>query len=332
MESRIITAEYQQATELHGRIMANAEIVAGSLLEMCQGLKEMRDKKLYLQFDIPTFEEYCETKVGIKARWAYSHISAYEKLGSTVLQSNANLGITKLELIAQLPALERAEELANHTFDGMSVREIRELVRNSKEQSEQLSLLMAENQNNQQRAEKAEQQYFDLLAQQKNQQIETENRIAQLNRQIKELEARPIEVAVIEPSKEDIEKLRKKIKAEMKSESITQADVDKAVIKAVQEERQKTELSTRKQIEKLKAEKEEYRQKAEISENKVAQLQQKLRIADPSKSKAFMYFENLQKEYNSMIGAIDEMATDEDKTKFRKAVKKSLYILIENLE
>ena len=45
-----------------------------------------------------------------------------------------------------------------------------------------------------------------------------------------------------------------------------------------------------------------------------------------------MYFENLQKEYNSMIGAIDEMATDEDKTKFRKAVKKSLYILIENLE
>ena len=50
MESRIITAEYQQATELHGRIMANAEIVAGSLLEMCQGLKEMRDKKLYQKY------------------------------------------------------------------------------------------------------------------------------------------------------------------------------------------------------------------------------------------------------------------------------------------
>lgn len=92
--------------------MANAEIAAGALLEMCQGLKQMRDTKLYLQLNMPTFDAYCEDKVGIKARQAYTYISTYEKLGSTVLQSNANLGITKLELIAQLPAPDRAADPA----------------------------------------------------------------------------------------------------------------------------------------------------------------------------------------------------------------------------
>lgn len=327
-----ITAEYQKAYELHSKIMANAEVAAGALLEMCRSLKEMRDTKLYMQFGISGFDEYCEQKVGIRARQAYTYISTYEKLGSTVLQSNANLGITKLELIAQLPALERAEELSNNTFDGMSVKEIRELVRKSKEQSEQLSILTEEKAEIENKAEQAEKKYFDLLSEQTAQKLESENRISELNRRIEELENQPVEVAVVQPSLEDMEKIRNKIRAEVQKENITQADIDKAVEAAIKKEKSQAKAKINKQLEKLKAEKEEMQRAAEASKNKLDELQKKIQISDPAKSKAVIYFEAMQQDYNNMISAIDEILSAADKVNFRKAVKKSLSILMKNLE
>lgn len=327
-----ITAEYQKAYELHSKIMANAEVAAGALLEMCRSLKEMRDTKLYMQFGISGFDEYCEQKVGIRARQAYTYISTYEKLGSTVLQSNANLGITKLELIAQLPALERAEELSINTFDGMSVKEIRELVRKSKEQSEQFSILTEEKAEIENKAEQAEKKYFDLLSEQTAQKLESENRISELNRRIEELENQPVEVAVVQPSLEDMEKIRNKIRAEVQKENITQADIDKAVEAAIKKEKSQAKAKINKQLEKLKAEKEEMQRAAEASKNKLDELQKKIQISDPAKSKAVIYFEAMQQDYNNMISAIDEILSDADKVNFRKAVKKSLSILMKNLE
>lgn len=327
-----ITAEYQKAYELHSKIMANAEVAAGALLEMCKSLKEMRDTKLYMQFGISGFDEYCEQKVGIRARQAYTYISTYEKLGSTVLQSNANLGITKLELIAQLPAAERAEGLSDHTFDGMSVKEIREMVKKSREQSEQLSILIEEKAEIETKAEQAEKKYFDLLSEQTNQKLESENRISELNRRIKELENQPVEVAVAQPSFEDMEKIRNEIRAEIQKENITQADIDKAVEVAVKKEKSQAKAKVNKQLEKLKAEKEEMQRAAEASKNKLDELQKKIQISDPAKSKAVIYFEAMQQDYNNMISAIDEILSDADKVNFRKAVKKSLSILMKNLE
>lgn len=101
----------------------------------------MRDQKLYEEFGYSSFEEYTEKAVSIKPRQAYTYISTYERLGSTVLQSNANLGITKLDLIAQMNPVERTEKLAENAFDGMSVSEIKALVQKSKNQGEQISLL-----------------------------------------------------------------------------------------------------------------------------------------------------------------------------------------------
>lgn len=311
MENKIITSEYQEATALHCKIMANAEIAAGALLEMCQGLKEMRDKKLYLQLDMPTFDTYCEEKVGIKARQAYTYISTYEKLGSTVLQLNASLGITKLELIAQLPAPDRANDLAEGTFEGMSVKEIKELVKKSKEQAEQLESLLDEKEEAQEQADEAEKKYFDLLTKSTAENLENKNKISQLNKRIKELENQPIEVAIAGPSPEDI---------------------DKAVADAVKEEKAKAKSKVNKQLEKLKAEKDEAQKAVETTEKEIAELKKKLQLADPAKSKAVMYFESLQNDYNNMLSAIDEMSTEDDKTKFCKAVKCAMETLINNLE
>lgn len=139
--SNEVSEIYREAVQTHQRILANGEICAQSLLEICKDLKKMRDQKLYEEFGYSSFEEYTEKAVSIKPRQAYTYISTYERLGSTVLQSNANLGITKLDLIAQMNPVERTEKLAENAFDGMSVSEIKALVQKSKNQGEQISLL-----------------------------------------------------------------------------------------------------------------------------------------------------------------------------------------------
>ena len=336
MENTVITTEFQEATALHRKIMANAEIAANALLEICQGLKEMRDKKLYLQLDMPTFESYCEERVGIKSRQAYTYISTYEKLGSTVLQSNASLGITKLELIAQLPAPDRANDLSENKFEGMSVKEIKELVRKSKEQAEQLESLFIEKEQLQAKADEAEEKYSELMSKSATEKIENNNKISELNEKIKELENKPIEVAVVEPSPEDIEKIRQQVKAELEAESqsevLTQADIDKAVAEAIKEEQNKAQQNINKQLEELRVEKAKAEQAAESAKNELTELQQKLQLSDPAKGKVIMYCEAMQNDYNSMLEAIDKFSSEEDKTKFRKAAKKVLETLLNNLE
>lgn len=350
MENKIITAEYRQATELHSKIMANAEIAAGALLEMCQGLKQMRDTKLYLQLNMPTFDAYCEDKVGIKARQAYTYISTYEKLGSTVLQSNANLGITKLELIAQLPAPDRAAELAEGTFEGMSVKEIKELVRKNKEQAEQLELLSNDKQAAKSHADEVQQKYIDLLSASE----QNKSKIEKLNQRITELESMPVEVAVRELTGDEKADIRKQITAKVRAEydaklangkdntmplSDVQAEVEKSVREA--QEKAKLELEeavkaakaeSKEKLNKLKEDKKQAVQKYKEAQDKISSLQKQVETADPAKAKVLIYFEALKKDYNEMITAITELSAEDDKEKFTTAVYKMLQLLANNLK
>ena len=81
MEKEIITTTtnevsetYKTAVQTHQRILANGEICAQSLLEICKDLKKMRDEKLYEEFGYAAFDEYTEKAVGIKPRQAYTYI------------------------------------------------------------------------------------------------------------------------------------------------------------------------------------------------------------------------------------------------------------------
>lgn len=108
--SEILVKEYSEITgeradeaaKLHAQIMANGQVAASALLEFCKGLKRMRDEKLYTELGFGTFEDYTEKLAGIKSRMAYHYISCYENLGTTFLQSNAQLGITKLTVLSKL--------------------------------------------------------------------------------------------------------------------------------------------------------------------------------------------------------------------------------------
>jgi len=165
-----LTQEYKAAVETHKRIMANGEICAFSLLEICKDLKKMRDEKLYEEFGYSSFGEYVEKAVGIKPRQAYTYIQTYERLGSTVLQSNASLGITKLNLLAQINPQERSQVIENGEYGKMSVAEIKALVKKCNDQGEQISLL--------------NQQISDVQAAEKE---KLQNKIEELKAQIEKL-------------------------------------------------------------------------------------------------------------------------------------------------
>ena len=113
------------AQELHEKIVGDANRVVFALCDLAEHLKIMRDCRLYEDLGLSSFEEYVESRVGLKQRQAYNYISAYERLGPKVLRENGNLGITKLNLLAEVSAPDRAEFLEEHGFVDAVVPRIR---------------------------------------------------------------------------------------------------------------------------------------------------------------------------------------------------------------
>lgn len=202
------------AVQVHYEIITNGRIAANALAEMCRNLKRMRDEKLYLDLGHDTFEEYCENMAGIKARQAYTYISTYERLGSDVLQLNANLGITKLELLSQLPMSIRDEMLSDPAeVEDMSASEIKRLVEEVKKQSEQITLLESEKDDLAEKAKKQKEEIADKK--------DIERELKETKKRLKETEAKleEVEAAVDpEPPQLQIDEIIEEAKAKVKQE------------------------------------------------------------------------------------------------------------------
>jgi len=136
--------EYKDAMTLHTQIITSGSVAASALVDMCSSLKKMRDTKQYAFLGYHDFDEYVVTACRMKSRQAYTYISTIERLGESVLQSNANLGITKLALLASVSEEHREEILENHDVDDMSTRELQALTDELTKAREQISLLTEE--------------------------------------------------------------------------------------------------------------------------------------------------------------------------------------------
>lgn len=176
------------ALDIHNKIISAEQTAATAMLSLCESLKSMRDNNLYLSLGFETFGEYTEQACGIKSRQAYNYISTYEKLGKDVMQSNANLGITKLQLLTEICAVDRQEFIEENDLDGMSVSEVKELVAQNNNRGEQIDLLQNQLEDEKSRADEAEDE-AELL-----------------RKENEELRNKPVEVAVAQPSAAEIDK------------------------------------------------------------------------------------------------------------------------------
>lgn len=297
----------QEAVIINERIRANGQAAVTAVCAVGRDLRRMKIEELYKYLGYTSFEEYTEQEYGMKRRQAYQYISVYENLGEDFVQSNAQLGITKLSLLTQINKEERAGIMEDNDLSGMTVNEVKELLDKVKQQGEQLSLFENEKENNEKQLEDIRTQEAEIRSLQARlddtgnamrktaaEKQEIEKRNAELEAYIKELESRPVEVAVPEP-KEIVKEIIKEVP-------------DKKAI----EERDRKILTLENKYKALdEARKEESEKLKKMYEERIAQLQKPPEQPANSEKNSFklLYAEA----YKSCLGLVEFIKSSEDK-------------------
>lgn len=192
-KQEVLSTDYTKAVSLTRRIKANALAAQESLWELCKGLKEMHDSKLYKELGYSSFEKYTEEEVGIKRHQAQKYIAIADMENG---DSNHHLGVTKLALLARLDEPQREQIQQNVDVESVSVKELKkEIVRLS-----DTNAILHGNIINEQNKSMQLQSQLDSVTADRDQE---HDRCMELEKQVEELEDRPVEV-VAKPDEEII--------------------------------------------------------------------------------------------------------------------------------
>lgn len=183
-----LSSEYIKAAELDRRIKTSAQLAQQSLYDMCMGFKEMRDSRLYKELGYSDFGDYCEKETGFSRMNVYNYIRVAEKLPQDFVNSSLQIGVKKLTLLAKLSDEERTELAENIDLESTTVKELK------------AKIDILQNERDRAMESNAEASHQVFMADKKV--LEMKNKVTQLEAEIKDLESRPIEVAVETDSKE----------------------------------------------------------------------------------------------------------------------------------
>lgn len=226
-----LTAEYAKAADLDRKIKVSAQLAQQSLYDMCMGLKEMRDSKLYKELGYSEFNDYCTAELGATDRTTYKYISIVENLSENLVKSTS-LGTEKLYLLAKLDEPQREEIQKVTDLESTSVKELKARIA-------ELKAIADKSQG--------------TISQLESELESKKNSITALEEQVEELESRPVEVAVAETDSHEIENLKDAMKRVDLDWSLKYNELQESNLK---ESIEKNKVHTA-EIEKLKAEYEE---------------------------------------------------------------------------
>lgn len=224
-----LTAEYAKAADLDRKIKVSAQLAQQSLYDMCMGLKEMRDNKLYKELGYSTFEDYTENEVGLSRFMAYKYAAIADMKN---VESIQQIGVTKLSLLAKLDEPQREEIQQATDLESTSVKELKARIA-------ELKAIADKSQG--------------TISQLESELESKKNSITALEEQVEELESRPVEVAVAETDSHEIENLKDAMKRVDLDWSLKYNELQESNLK---ESIEKNKAHTA-EIEKLKAEYEE---------------------------------------------------------------------------
>lgn len=239
--NEIITAEAAEsslpasarAIQITERIRANGRTAVNAVCAIGEDLRTMKIDGLYTELGYEDFESYAEKEFDLKRRQAYQYISVFERLGKEFVQSNAQLGITKLALLAAANPEDRTEVMESEDVGGMTTRQLEDLLSKYKQQGEQLSMLQEEK--DVLDREKTNNDRMIHALQQKVQELEQKNA---------ELENAPKEVAVQEVPDKKTEKELKEAQKQLK-----QKDVELQNARALKEKAEQEAITLRNEYE-----------------------------------------------------------------------------------
>lgn len=288
-----------RAVMITERIKSNGRAAVNAVCMIGKDLRTMKIDKLYTSLGYAEFEDYAEKEFQIKRRQAYQYISVYEKLGEEFVQSNAQLGITKLALLAAANPEDRAEVMENEDVSDMTSKELEEALAKCKQQGEQLSMLEEEN-TELKNAAKGREELEKELEDYRRRCIEQQDKIDALEKEPKDVEIQTKEVIKEVPDK----KVEKELAETKKAQKATEKELQEA------------------QEAKNKAEKELAAVKKEL-EAKTSELQRA--TAKPAESTDKSSFKQmLASAYKEMTGLIEFVKTSEPEDRelfLRKALE-----------
>lgn len=203
----IQSEEHIKAVALHQKIMTSIELINRNLWDMCTSLKEMRDNKLYKEFGYKNFEDYCKNEFGMTRSNAYNYISIAERVNSENVQSIGQIGMTKLSLLATISQEQQAEIAEKVDLENTTVKKLKEEIAQLKARNDdfQTNIEISEKKISELQSQNAEWESKHDTLEEENNGLWKENE--QLHKQVRELESRPVEVAVLEPEPSDNERL-----------------------------------------------------------------------------------------------------------------------------
>lgn len=253
----VLSKQYIEASKLHQHIIASAELAQQNLFEMCTGLKTMRDNKLYKELGYSNFEDYCENEVGFSREQGRKYISIIENISLENANSSWHLGVTKLALLATISEPEQAEIFEKVNLESTTVKQLKAEIEKLKSEKASKQIELSEAKRNASSAQVRLHETSVELERKCKKCEELSDRLDDANEQIKELESRPIEVAVQEPSDNE-RRLQETIKA-LEQNNIKHYD-------ELEKQYQEDERAVRQMLEKEKQEallkqREEYEEK-----------------------------------------------------------------------
>lgn len=199
----IVSEDYTRAVALTRSIIANAQAAQQSLYEVCKGLKEMRDGKLYKELGYANFEDYTENEVGIKRHMAQKYIAIADMENGESIHHFEQIGVTKLSILAKLdePTREAVTESVDVEF--VTVKELKAQIDALKQERDSKDKLLAVAKEEVEKLEASKAELYEQL-------LESHNVIFSLDEKVQELEDRPVEHAVMEDteSREELERVR----------------------------------------------------------------------------------------------------------------------------
>ena len=287
-----ITAQKQQAIELHQKILVSANLAQQNIWDMCNGLKTMRDNKLYKELGYQNFEDYCENEVGMKRRNVYNYISIVEKINTKNVQTFAQISKSKLMLLATISEPEQAEIAEKLDLENTTVKQLKAEIERLKDDNLNLSMNYDKMQSDKIKLSK------------ENSKLEIANGV--LREQVEELESRPIEVAVAEPSDNE-RRLNETIRA-LERENIKRND-------ELEAEYRENEKIVRKQLEDEKQE--ALRRQKEEYEERLKNVQ----TADGTSDDKDVFKAYFSIAYDSFIRMLDFAKQSQDKEFFKGKVE-----------
>jgi hypothetical protein len=121
----IVSEDYTRAVTLTRNIIANAQAAQQSLYEVCKGLKEMHDGKLFKELGYTSFEDYTENEVGIKRHQAQKYLAIADMANGDLNHHFEQIGVSKLALLAKLDEPTRQEVTETIDVESVTVKELK---------------------------------------------------------------------------------------------------------------------------------------------------------------------------------------------------------------